>query len=197
MADDITFSFPERNSLRDWEVVAVTPLKVTDLDRWAEGALERGATLLVLRLMKPPKPDDLWRWAERWKGVRWLWHSRCGPNWYGHGKHFSAFAPIPAGRPFEGYLLGRSCHNLLELEEAASWADYVWLGPFFETASHPGAAVLSWDVLTEAAQKWPDLPIIAIGGFTTAERMEVARQQGARGIASIGYFLKEKVETAI
>ncbi len=184
-----TFSSPGGNKLLSWEQVAVTPLEVASLERWAEGALKRGATMLVLRLHPLPPVEELWRWAERWGGVRWLWHSRSGPGLYGHGKHFAAIENAPSGRPHSAYLLGRSCHNLLELEEATRWADYAWLGHFYPTASHPNTAPLPLTTLQEATARFPDLPIIAIGGFTSLDRIEKARSLGAKGFASIQYFL--------
>ncbi len=189
MAEGITSSFPGRGELHPWEQVAVTPWRVASLDRWAEEALRRGATMLVLRLSPAPSVDELWAWAERWKDVRWLWHSRSGPGFYGHGKHFTATENPPAARPYPVYLLGRSCHNLLELEGTQTWADYAWLGPFYPTASHPDQMPLPIALLGEAIARFPDLPIIAIGGFTSAERIERARALGARGFASIQYFL--------
>jgi len=189
MAADIIFSSREANKLCTWEQMAVTPLQVDALDRWAEGALKRGATMLVLRLQPPPSTEELWRWAERWAGVRWLWHSRNGPALYGYGKHFAAMENAPGSRPHPSYLLGRSCHNLLELEEAIQWADYAWLGPFYPTASHPDRPPLPLTALQEAVTRFPDFPVIPIGGFTSPERIEKARNLGARGFASIQYFL--------
>ncbi len=189
MAEGTTSSFPGWSELRAWEQVAVTPRRVESLDRWAEAALRRGATMLVLRLSPAPSVDALWAWAERWRDVRWLWHSRSGAGFYGYGKHFTATENPPAARPHPNYLFGRSCHNLLELEEAQTWADYAWLGPFYPTASHPDQAPLPIALLGEAIARFPNLPIIAIGGFTSAERIERARALGARGFASIQYFL--------
>ena len=189
MAADITFLSQEANRLLTWEQVAITPLQVDSLDRWAEGALKRGATMLVLRLKPPPSVEALWRWAEQWAGIRWLWHSRSSPALYGYGKHFAATENAPGGRPHPSYLLGRSCHNLLEIEEAVQWADYAWLGHFFPTASHPELPPLPLTTLQEATTRFPNFPIIAIGGFTSPERIEKARKLGARGFASIHYFL--------
>jgi thiamine monophosphate synthase len=189
MDADTTSSFLGLSKLLPWEQVAVTPLSVDSLDRWTENALARGATMLVLRLGVPFSMEELWRWAQRWEGVRWLWHSRSGPGFYGHGKHFTASDTPPTDRPHPSYLFGRSCHNLLELEEATTWADYAWLGHFYQTASHPLQAPLPLSTLQEAVGRFPNFPIIAIGGFTSPDRIEKARALGARGFASIQYFL--------
>lgn len=189
MVADTTFSSRGANRLLAWEQIAVTSLQVNSLDRWAEGALKRGATMLVLRLKPPPSVEELWRWADRWAGVRWLWHSRNDSAFYGYGKHFAATENAPAARPHPSYLLGCSCHNLLELEGAARWADYAWLGHFYPTASHPALPPLPLTTLQEAIARFPDFPVIAIGGFTSPERIEKAHNLGARGFASIQYFL--------
>lgn len=168
--------------------MAVTPFGVADLDAWAEKALARGATHLVLRLEAAPEPSFLYEWARRWQGIPWLVHRRWAKTFYGYGMHFPAGFSTPLPKPHPSYLYGASCHNLLEVEAVLSWVDYVWLGPLFPTASHPQVEPLALATLQKVANRFPQVPIIVIGGLTTQDRIEAARTSGAAGFASIRYF---------
>lgn len=173
-----------------FEAMAVTPPQLQDLDRWTERALKRGATALVLRLLQPPSWAALWEWARRWEGVPWIAHARWATHCVGSGLHFSA-PPLPPGpKPDPSYLYGQSCHTPQEVHQAAPWASYVWVGPFFPTPSHPEQSrFFSLDALRDLAQAHPDLPIVAIGGLDNEERIQKVLQAGARGFAAIRYFL--------
>jgi len=87
-------------------------------------------------------------------------------------------------------LIGCSCHDASELEQAARLsADFATLSPVAPTASHPATAPLGWprfQRLAEAAA----LPVYALGGVTPAEE-EHARQHAAQGVAGIGAFWPE------
>lgn len=172
--------------------MAITPWEVEDLDRWAEGALRKGATALVLRLARPPALPDLWGWARRWAGVPWIAHARWATLPIGWGMHFAGPPlPIPPSeKPHPAYLWGQSCHTSEEVAIAASWASYVWLGPFFPTPSHPEQQqFISLEELTRLRAQHPALPIIAIGGITGEKEIEALLTAGASGIAAIRYFL--------
>jgi thiamine-phosphate pyrophosphorylase len=78
-------------------------------------------------------------------------------------------------------LIGRSAHSAEEARRAqAEGADYVFLGPIWETASHPGRKPLGPEALAQCAPA----RVIAIGGIT-AERAPVCREAGAYGVAVI------------
>ncbi|MCX7605852.1 MAG: thiamine phosphate synthase [Bacteroidia bacterium] len=173
-----------------WEAMAVTPWDLTELDAWAEKALKRGATALVLRLAHPPSPSELWAWAKRWEGVPWLVHARWTSQLMGWGIHYPAPPLSPGHPPLPGYLYGQSCHTVDEVEKASLWASYVWIGPFFPTPSHPEekVALLSLDILKQASSLFPSLPLIAIGGIDSDERVAVVKAAGAAGFAAIRYF---------
>lgn len=81
-------------------------------------------------------------------------------------------------------VIGVSCHGREELLEAeAAGADYAFLGPVFETASHPdreGIGVERWS--SSSAEL--DLPLIGIGGIRI-ESVAALRSGGAHGVAVI------------
>lgn len=82
-------------------------------------------------------------------------------------------------------LIGISCHSLAEVREAVDGgADFVVLGPIFETPSKmPYGAPLT-TALLQQARAATTLPILAIGGINTARVPEVMAA-GADGIAVI------------
>jgi len=70
--------------------------------------------------------------------------------------------------------LSTSCHNALELQTAAKTdIDFAFLSPVFTTASHPDASALGVQRFQQLAAESP-LPIIALGGITTANRAQLA-----------------------
>lgn len=84
--------------------------------------------------------------------------------------------------------IGRSVHDLAEAEAArVSGADYLVVGPVFETASHPGRPALGLAKLQKIVALAGDLPVIAIGGIT-AERVQDLKASGVYGVAAIRAF---------
>ncbi|MBI2402801.1 MAG: thiamine phosphate synthase [Gemmatimonadetes bacterium] len=95
----------------------------------------------------------------------------------------SAGLPVAEARRLLGkrVLIGRSVHSAEAARRAhAEGADYVFLGPIWETPSHPGTAALGPEAITAAAPA----TVIAIGGIT-AERARACRAAGAYGVAVI------------
>ncbi len=87
---------------------------------------------------------------------------------------------------FEGKIVGVSVHTEEEMYTAVQGeADYVGIGPIFETKSkadaQPAAGV---SFLSKARNNFPHFPIVAIGGITTDNAKEVI-QAGADGVAVI------------
>ena len=83
-------------------------------------------------------------------------------------------------------IIGVSVHSMKELEQAIrDGADYVGIGPIFETSSkedaNPPAGIT---FLAEARGSYPHYPIVAIGGITAANSV-IVRQAGANGVAVI------------
>lgn len=108
----------------------------------------------------------------------------CAGVQLGHGS-----VPVDAARALNPtWWIGRSVHNLAEAEAATvAGADYLVVGPVFDTASHPGRAGLGLKRLAAIVKAAGELPVIAIGGIT-AERVPEVRINGVYGIAAIRAF---------
>lgn len=99
----------------------------------------------------------------------------------GHGS-----LPVSAARALNPlWWIGKSVHDLAEAEAARTeGADYLVVGPVFETASHPGRPPLGLKRLKAIVLAAEGLPVIAIGGITD-ERVHGVRGSGAYGVAAI------------
>jgi thiamine-phosphate pyrophosphorylase len=87
----------------------------------------------------------------------------------------------------EEALVGRSTHSLEEaLAAQEQGADYVLLGPVFETPSHAGLPPLGLQALARVAAALT-IPLLAIGGVTAERRPELL-SAGAAGFAAISFF---------
>jgi thiamine-phosphate pyrophosphorylase len=98
--------------------------------------------------------------------------------------------PTRAARRLLGsdQILGRSAHSADEARKAFDdGADYVFLGPIWETSSHPGQRPLGLNVL----RGFSSLCVVAIGGVT-AERAAECRDAGAWGVAAISALWNAK-----
>jgi thiamine-phosphate pyrophosphorylase len=82
-------------------------------------------------------------------------------------------------------LIGISCHSLAELQEAEEGgADFVVLGPIFDTPSKAAFGPPLTTALLYRARVATSLPILAIGGITGARIPDVLAA-GADGIAVV------------
>jgi len=98
------------------------------------------------------------------------------------GIHLTSRALLAARARPQIALVGGSCHNERELEQAARLGlDFVVLGPILPTLSHPGAATLGWKIFSELIRNY-SLPVYAIGGMRPAE-LQIAQRHGAHGIS--------------
>jgi len=92
--------------------------------------------------------------------------------------------PADRVRPYVK-VLGISTHTLQEaLTAEAARADFIVFGPVFDT---PGKKPVGLESLREVASH-VKIPVLAIGGITTANSQEVLRA-GAAGIAGIRLFI--------
>lgn len=94
-------------------------------------------------------------------------------------------AAVPAD---EDFWIGVSCHSHEDVAAAdAADADYVLLGPIFETASKlPYGPALGLGALERAARQ-AHIPVLALGGITL-QRVRPCLEAGAAGIAGISIF---------
>lgn len=88
----------------------------------------------------------------------------------------------------EEFLVGVSCHSLAEARAAeSSRADYILLGPVFETPSKLAyGPPLGLENLHEVTSQ-VRIPVIALGGITIG-RVKPCLENGAAGIAGIRIF---------
>jgi 8-oxo-dGTP diphosphatase len=115
-------------------------------------------------------------------GIPVVVNSDCGAYPQGGGVHLAAADLMASPSRPEAPLVGASCHDARELDQAAALGlDYAVLGPVKATASHPGAAFLGWERFAELARDRP-MPIYAIGGLARADLAE-AKRHGAHGVA--------------
>ncbi len=118
-------------------------------------------------------------------GSRVVVNSDCGAYPQCRAVHLTAGALMQAASRPAASLLGASCHDERELDQAARIeVDYVVLGPVKATASHPGAAPLGWERFAAVAHDRP-MPVYAVGGLRRADLGE-ARRRGAHGVALLG-----------
>jgi len=97
-----------------------------------------------------------------------------------------------------GFLIGASCHSLEEsLAAPAAGADFILLGPIFESASKlrygPPLGLAKLEEVVRAISA----PVFALGGITV-ERARSCLEAGASGIAGISIFQNcESVERCV
>jgi thiamine-phosphate diphosphorylase len=94
----------------------------------------------------------------------------------------SAGLPVPATRRIAGSRwIGCSTHSADEARRrAAEGADYVFLGPIWETPSHPQRRPLGPETIDHAQPA----RVIAIGGVTP-QRVSTCLEAGAYGVAAV------------
>lgn len=104
----------------------------------------------------------------------------------GAGLHLPEAAP-PARHPPRPF--GRAVHSLPALARALDeGVDYVVWGTLFATDSKPGIEPAGPAALRAACRMAGELPLFAIGGVT-AERVAIAMEAGAWGVAVCGAIL--------
>jgi thiamine-phosphate diphosphorylase len=88
-----------------------------------------------------------------------------------------------------GFVIGRSVHDLDDVNAATAEAayDYLLFGTVFPSAGKPlGHRVAGLDALREVCRRSP-LPVIAIGGIDPS-RVPLVEEAGAAGFAAIAMF---------
>jgi len=107
------------------------------------------------------------------------------------GVHLGAHSmPVQVVRRFvpRAFVIGVSCHSLAEAMAAESGgADYLVLGPVFETPSKLGyGPPLGLAKLRDVASRIR-IPVLALGGITV-QRVRPCLEAGAAGVAGIRLF---------
>ena len=87
------------------------------------------------------------------------------------------------------FLIGASTHSLEEATAAREGgADFVVIGPVFETSSKPGhGRPLGLETLAETSQRLAPFPLLALGGVSI-ENAQLCLGAGASGISGISLF---------
>ena len=92
----------------------------------------------------------------------------------------------------DGIVIGQSVHSESEAQHAGDLgADYVFLGPIWQTTSHPDRPPLG----PHALEVRSSARIVAIGGITP-DRARVCREAGAHGVAVISAVWDETDPTS-
>ena len=98
------------------------------------------------------------------------------------GVHLPAHQLLELRQRPDDMLCAASCHNLAELEKAATLGlDFVVLSPVNATLSHSDAIPLGWQAWGQMIADYP-LPVYALGGVRIDDK-KTAVQHGAHGIA--------------
>lgn len=111
-----------------------------------------------------------------------------------HGVHLggqSAPPEVVRRHVDKDFLVGVSCHSMQEaLKAEAGGADYILLGPIFDTPSkRQYGPPLGLNKLSEVANRIR-IPLLALGGITV-ERVSACLEAGATGIAAIRLFQED------
>lgn len=115
-------------------------------------------------------------------GSRVVVNSDCGTYPQCPAIHLTSRALMEATLRPAGTLVGASCHDDRELEQAERiGVDYAVVGPVNATASHPDARPLGWERFALLA-RGRAMPIYAIGGLKRSDLPE-AHRHGAHGVA--------------
>lgn len=77
--------------------------------------------------------------------------------------------------------VGVSCHDDVELKQAAEIADFALLSPIQSTQSHPEQQAKGWEFFSSCAEK-SSLPVYALGGMSL-QQCEKARLNQGQGVA--------------
>lgn len=110
----------------------------------------------------------------------------------GGAVHLAAAAPFPHPRPA---LVGRSCHDAVEVARAAAeGCDWVFVSPVYPTSSKPGhGPALGPAGLARLVRSAP--PAYALGGITP-RTVSACLAAGASGVAVMGPVMRDPTVVA-
>ncbi|MFI7604030.1 thiamine phosphate synthase [Micromonospora sp. NPDC049366] len=111
----------------------------------------------------------------------------------GDAVHLPAAGPYPP--PLLG-LVGRSCHDPTELARLST-EDYVTLSPVYPSRTKPGyGPPLTPDGLAALIEASP-VPVLALGGIETPDRVRRCVEAGAAGVAVLGAIMRAEDPTEV
>ncbi|MBI5198504.1 MAG: thiamine phosphate synthase [Nitrospirae bacterium] len=174
----------------------ITDRKISGIDHedMAVMALKGGVRTIQLR-EKEMTENELLRVALKLRGETRRWSARLIINDNVHiardsdadGVHLGQEdLPIEAARKILGSakIIGVSTHNINEAVEAQSrGADYIGLGPIFQTETKNTQPPLGTELIREVKRK-VSIPVVAIGGINLDNLLEVI-EAGADAVAVI------------
>ncbi len=164
-----------------------------DLAEFVDEILAAGVDIVQLR-EKDAEAADLLRWGETFKasaarhGAMFVLNDRpdVAAVLEADGVHVGQNdLPVEASRRFVGRqaVIGLSTHDPQQLETASPDADYVCVGPVYETPTKEGRAATGLDYVRYAAQR-ETRPWFAIGGINEETLPEVV-EAGAKRIVVV------------
>ena len=160
-----------------------------DLEPFLDAILDAGTDLVQLR-QKDGEARDLLRWSEVFRrtadrhGALFILNDRPDVALAGgaDGVHLGQDdLPLRFARELvgEGLLLGLSTHGPEQLDGTPPEADYLCVGPLWETPTKPGRPAVGPDALRHAAAH-ADRPWFAIGGIDRTNLHEVVAAGASR-----------------
>ena len=176
-ADDLLVAMQR---LRNWglgQLILRTDNKSRFVDTQFMARVTQGAADLRLQLQLNTSPQNFFLWQAQQSEDR---------SASLLGLHLSAreLALVEARPIASELLLGASCHNLDELQQAARvGVDYALLSPVAATATHPQAKPLGWEAFARLVAT-VNFPVYALGGMTDAD-LHQAQALGGQGVAAI------------
>jgi thiamine-phosphate pyrophosphorylase len=153
-----------------------------NLGEFLDAILGAGVDIVQLR-EKEAEAGDLLRWGETFRGAA----DRHGALFIVNDRPDVAFAleadgvhlgqndlPPRVARAIlgDGGIIGLSTHSAEQWDAAASEADYLCIGPVWETPTKPGRPAVGLDAVRYAARS-AESPWFAIGGITEGNLSEV------------------------
>ncbi|MDP8956252.1 MAG: thiamine phosphate synthase [Actinomycetota bacterium] len=164
-----------------------------DLTEFLDEILSAGVDIIQLR-EKDAEAGDLLRWGETFKalarkhGSLFVLNDRpdVAAVLEADGVHVGQNdLPVEASRRFVGSdaVIGLSTHDAHQLETASPDADYVCVGPVYQTPTKDGRPATGPDYVTHAAKR-ETRPWFAIGGINEETLPDVV-EAGARRIVVV------------
>jgi thiamine-phosphate pyrophosphorylase len=161
-----------------------------DLEAFLDSILEAGVDVIQLR-EKDAEAGDLLRWGEMFRDAT----ERHGALFIVNDRPDVALAlgadgvhlgqgdlPPSVAREILGndVIIGRSTHSPAQWDATAPEADYLCVGPVWETPTKPGRPAAGLDAVRHAATSGETRPWFAIGGITEENLSEVVEAGATR-----------------